>query len=129
MGVPHVFLHRKRTAPAASRSEYTLIRLGRIGEKDMRSYGKPGGGAGRDLIAVAMPDAVLVARADRAQDVKLAVSALKAKGARQAETLNRDFRPWGWYESLVIGDRFQVKPRQAAHGVDRGADRQLFRRG
>ena len=62
-----------------------------------------------DLIAVAMPDAVLVARADRAQDVKLAVSALKAKGARQAETLNRDFRPWGWYESLVIGDRFQVK--------------------
>jgi mannose-1-phosphate guanylyltransferase/mannose-6-phosphate isomerase len=62
-----------------------------------------------DLIAVAMPDAVLVARADRAQDVKLAVTALKARGAPQAETLPRDFRPWGWYESLVIGDRFQVK--------------------
>ncbi|MBJ2149403.1 mannose-1-phosphate guanylyltransferase/mannose-6-phosphate isomerase [Paracoccus sp. IB05] len=67
-------------------------------------------GIGLDgLIAVAMPDAVLVARADRAQDVKKAVAALKAKGARQAETLPRDFRPWGWYESLVVGDRFQVK--------------------
>ncbi|PFG62063.1 mannose-1-phosphate guanylyltransferase/mannose-6-phosphate isomerase [Thioclava sp. ES.031] len=62
-----------------------------------------------DIIAVAMPDAVLVAHKDRAQDVKKAVAELKAKGATQAETLPRDFRPWGWYESLVIGKRFQVK--------------------
>jgi mannose-1-phosphate guanylyltransferase/mannose-6-phosphate isomerase len=67
-------------------------------------------GIGLDgIIAIAMPDAVLVARADRAQDVKKAVAALKAKGAKQAETLPRDYRPWGWYESLVIGERFQVK--------------------
>ena len=62
-----------------------------------------------NIIAVAMPDAVLVAHKDRAQDVKKAVAELKAKGAAQAETLPRDFRPWGWYESLVIGQRFQVK--------------------
>ena len=62
-----------------------------------------------DVIAVAMPDAVLVAHKDRAQDVKLAVAALKSKGIPQAETLPRDFRPWGWYESLVVGGRFQVK--------------------
>jgi mannose-1-phosphate guanylyltransferase/mannose-6-phosphate isomerase len=62
-----------------------------------------------DIVAVAMPDAVLVARKDRAQDVKLAVAALKSQGARQAETFPRDHRPWGWFESLVIGDRFQVK--------------------
>jgi mannose-1-phosphate guanylyltransferase/mannose-6-phosphate isomerase len=62
-----------------------------------------------DIIAVAMPDAVLVAHKDRAQDVKTAVAALKAKGVPQAETLPRDYRPWGWYESLVIGPRFQVK--------------------
>lgn len=62
-----------------------------------------------DIIAVAMPDAVLVAHKDRAQDVKLAVAALKAKAAPQAETLPRDYRPWGWYESLVVGPRFQVK--------------------
>ncbi len=63
----------------------------------------------KDIIAVAMPDAVLVAHMDRAQDVKRAVEALKAKKAKQAQTFPRDFRPWGWYESLVIGDRFQVK--------------------
>lgn len=62
-----------------------------------------------DLIVVAMPDAVLVAHKDRAQDVKKAVTALKAQGALQAETLPRDYRPWGWYESLVVGGRFQVK--------------------
>ena len=62
-----------------------------------------------DIIAVAMPDAVLVAHKDRAQDVKLAVTKLKAKGAAQAETLPRDYRPWGWYESIALGPRFQVK--------------------
>lgn len=63
----------------------------------------------KDIIAVAMPDAVLVADAKRGQDVKLAVSALKEKGARQATDFPRDHRPWGWFESLVIGERFQVK--------------------
>jgi mannose-1-phosphate guanylyltransferase/mannose-6-phosphate isomerase len=62
-----------------------------------------------DIVAVAMPDAVLVAHKSRAQDVRRAVDALKAEGAPQAETLPRDYRPWGWYESLVVGGRFQVK--------------------
>ncbi|MDP4062058.1 Alginate biosynthesis protein AlgA [Rhodobacteraceae bacterium LE17] len=62
-----------------------------------------------DVIAVAMPDAVLVAHKDRTQDVKNAVAELKAKGAAQAETLPRDYRPWGWYESIALGPRFQVK--------------------
>lgn len=63
----------------------------------------------KDVVAVAMNDAVLVAHKDRAQEVKKAVSALKAKKAAQAETFPRDHRPWGWFESLVVGDRFQVK--------------------
>lgn len=62
-----------------------------------------------DMIAVAMPDAVLVARKGDAQRVKEAVAALKSAGARQATAFNRDFRPWGWYESLALGNRFQVK--------------------
>ena len=62
-----------------------------------------------DVIAVAMPDAVLVAHKDRTQDVKKAVAELKAKGVAQAETLPRDYRPWGWYESIALGPRFQVK--------------------
>ena len=63
----------------------------------------------QDIIAVAMPDAVLIAPRHRAQDVKAAVAALKKDGVRQAETFPRDHRPWGWFESLVMGDRFQVK--------------------
>lgn len=62
-----------------------------------------------DIIAVAMPDAVLVAHKSHAQAVKTVVSALKSKGAVQAETFPRDHRPWGWFESLVMGPRFQVK--------------------
>lgn len=63
----------------------------------------------KDVIAVAMPDAVLVADASRAQDVKKAVEALKAKQAKQATEFPMDHRPWGWFESLVVGERFQVK--------------------
>ncbi|WP_119306315.1 mannose-1-phosphate guanylyltransferase/mannose-6-phosphate isomerase [Cohaesibacter haloalkalitolerans] len=62
-----------------------------------------------NVVAVAMPDAVLVADITRAQDVRKAVDALKSKKARQAESFPRDHRPWGWFESLVIGSRFQVK--------------------
>ncbi|MGR3617169.1 MAG: mannose-1-phosphate guanylyltransferase/mannose-6-phosphate isomerase [Paracoccaceae bacterium] len=62
-----------------------------------------------DIVAIAMPDAVLIAHKDKTQDVKQAVTALKAKGAIQATNLPVDHRPWGWFESLVIGDRFQVK--------------------
>ncbi len=62
-----------------------------------------------DIVAIAMPDAVLVTHRDRAQDVKQAVTALKDQGLDQAETLPRDYRPWGWFESLAVGDRFQVK--------------------
>lgn len=63
----------------------------------------------KDVIAVAMADAVLVADRSRAQDVKIAVERLKEKRRPQAEAFPRDHRPWGWFESLAIGDRFQVK--------------------
>lgn len=62
-----------------------------------------------DIIAVAMPDAVLVAHKDRVQDVKVAVTKLREQGVVQAESLPRDHRPWGWYESVALGPRFQVK--------------------
>ncbi|WP_134679315.1 mannose-1-phosphate guanylyltransferase/mannose-6-phosphate isomerase [Paracoccus ravus] len=63
----------------------------------------------QDVMVVATNDAVLVAGMDRAQEVRKAVSALKSKGARQAETFLRDHRPWGWFETLALADRFQVK--------------------
>ncbi|CUH84788.1 mannose-1-phosphate guanylyltransferase/mannose-6-phosphate isomerase [Thalassovita mediterranea] len=70
-----------------------------------------------DIMVVAMPDAVLVADKNRAQDVKQAVTALKEKGASQAVQFPIDHRPWGWFESLVIGDRFQVKRIHVSPGA------------
>jgi len=61
------------------------------------------------IVAVAMRDAVLVASLDRAQDVRLAVDALKSRGATQAEEHPHCHRPWGWYESLAMAPDFQVK--------------------
>lgn len=62
-----------------------------------------------DMIVVAMPDAVLVAPRAASQRVGEAVAALKAKSIKQADTMASDKRPWGWFESLAVGDGFQVK--------------------
>ena len=63
----------------------------------------------KDIITVATSDAVLIAGRDRSQDVKLAVQMLQAKNVPQAETHPKDYRPWGWFESLTDGSGFQVK--------------------
>ena len=62
-----------------------------------------------DIVAVAMRDAVLVADKSRAQDVKAVVTALRTANAPQADDYPRFHRPWGWYETLCLGSRFQVK--------------------
>ena len=61
------------------------------------------------IVAIAMRDAVLVAPKSRAQDVKRVVDTLRAAGAGQADDYPRFHRPWGWYETLCLGSRFQVK--------------------
>ena len=62
-----------------------------------------------DLVVVETADAVLVARRDRAQDVKILVEKLKAGGRDEHVYHTRVHRPWGWYEGIDAGDRFQVK--------------------
>ncbi|MEO1774514.1 MAG: mannose-1-phosphate guanylyltransferase/mannose-6-phosphate isomerase [Pseudomonadota bacterium] len=61
------------------------------------------------IVAVATRDGVLVAAKDRAQDVRKVVDGLKAQNARQATEFPKCYRPWGWYETIGLGDRFQVK--------------------
>lgn len=61
------------------------------------------------MIVIAMPDAVLVAPRSASQRVGEAVLSLKARALKQAEAMPRDIRPWGWFESLAVGDGFQVK--------------------
>ncbi|MCR5879524.1 cupin domain-containing protein [Phenylobacterium sp. J367] len=62
-----------------------------------------------DLIVIATPDAVLVASRHADQDVKKVVERLKASNHDTAVQTRRVYRPWGWYEGLHAGDRFQVK--------------------
>jgi mannose-1-phosphate guanylyltransferase/mannose-6-phosphate isomerase len=62
-----------------------------------------------DLVIVETADAVLVAHKDRAQDVKLTVDSLKRKARGEHMNHRRVYRPWGYYESLDNGSRFQVK--------------------
>lgn len=62
-----------------------------------------------EMIVVAMPDAVLVAPKSASQRVGEAVKSLKERGIRQGEAMPRDMRPWGWFESLAVGNGFQVK--------------------
>ncbi len=62
-----------------------------------------------DAVVVVTEDAVLVTHRDRAQDVKRVVERLRSAGRHEAVAHNRCYRPWGFYESLIHGDRFQVK--------------------
>ncbi len=62
-----------------------------------------------NIAAVAMGDAVLIADMSKTEEVKTVVSELKAKKAKQAESFPRDHRPWGYFETLSLGERFQVK--------------------
>ncbi len=62
-----------------------------------------------DLIVVATSDAVMVAPRARAEDVKTLVARLKADARPQATDHRRVHRPWGYYESIDMGERFQVK--------------------
>ncbi|KJZ06101.1 mannose-1-phosphate guanyltransferase [Halomonas sp. S2151] len=62
-----------------------------------------------DLVVVETKDAVLVAHKDRVQEVKQIVARLKAEG-RSEQTSHREvYRPWGVYDSIGSGDRYQVK--------------------
>lgn len=62
-----------------------------------------------DVIVVATEDAVLVAGRDKAPDVKAMVEGLRRKGRREPVSHRKVHRPWGCFQSVHAGDRFQVK--------------------
>ena len=62
-----------------------------------------------DLVVVATKDAVLVIPRERAQHVRELVEKLKAGNRPEAITHPRVYRPWGYYEAIDAGERFQVK--------------------
>jgi mannose-1-phosphate guanylyltransferase / mannose-6-phosphate isomerase len=70
----------------------------------------------KDMMVVASRDAVLVVPRERAEAVKELVAALKQAERPEATDHRRVYRPWGHYESVDSGDRFQVKRLVVAPG-------------
>lgn len=62
-----------------------------------------------DMVVIETPDAILVAHMSRTQDVKKIVDGLKQDGRPEWQLHRKVFRPWGWYNGVDAGERFQVK--------------------
>lgn len=62
-----------------------------------------------NIVVVQTADAILVADKNRTQDVKKIVATLKAEKRGLASSHRKVHRPWGWYDSIDSGERFQVK--------------------
>ena len=63
----------------------------------------------KNVMAIAMPDAVLITDKGSSSSLKLALQKLKENGVAQSEKFPTDIRPWGQFESLVLENGFQVK--------------------
>nr|WP_308418640.1 mannose-1-phosphate guanylyltransferase/mannose-6-phosphate isomerase [Chitinimonas arctica] len=62
-----------------------------------------------DLVVVETPDAILVVHKSKTQEVKQIVDKLKRERRTEGQLHRKVFRPWGWYDSVDNGERFQVK--------------------
>jgi mannose-1-phosphate guanylyltransferase / mannose-6-phosphate isomerase len=62
-----------------------------------------------NMVVVETPDAILVAHMSNTQHVKKIVDSLKREGRPEGELHRKVFRPWGWYDGVDSGERFQVK--------------------
>ena len=62
-----------------------------------------------DVVVVETPDAILVVHKNKTQDVKKIVDSLKLEGRSEGRLHRKVFRPWGWYDGIDAGERFQVK--------------------
>jgi mannose-1-phosphate guanylyltransferase/mannose-6-phosphate isomerase len=63
----------------------------------------------QDVVVVETADAVLVSERSRSQEVKAIVGALSRQQRDEHTAHRKVHRPWGWYDSIDVGERFQVK--------------------
>ncbi len=80
-----------------------------------------------DQVVIETADAVLVAHKDKAQEVKAIVQQLKAEKRSEAELHRRVYRPWGSYECIDCGERFQVKRIEVKPGASLSLQRHYHR--
>jgi mannose-1-phosphate guanylyltransferase/mannose-6-phosphate isomerase len=80
-----------------------------------------------DVVVVTTKDAVLVTSKERSGDVKELVAGLVADGVDEATAHLRMHRPWGWYQRIEIGPRFQVKRIQVKPGARLSLQKHMHR--
>ena len=62
-----------------------------------------------NLIVIDTPDATFIASQDKAHEVKSIIESLQKKGRDEVHSNRKVYRPWGWYDSIDLGEHFQVK--------------------
>lgn len=72
----------------------------------------------QDLVVISTVDALLVASRERAQDVRQVVGWLREQRREEASQHRRVYRPWGSYEQMDSGERFQVKRLTVKPGAE-----------
>ncbi len=80
-----------------------------------------------DIVVVATQDAVLVTDREHSGDIKSLFARLTAEKAPEAEAHLRVHRPWGWYQRIEIGPRFQVKRIQVLPGARLSLQKHMHR--
>jgi len=63
----------------------------------------------KNIVVVETPDAILVADKSQVQKIKEVVAKLKEDGRTEGKSHRKVYRPWGWYDGIDFGERFQVK--------------------
>ena len=80
-----------------------------------------------NLFVVDTPDATLIATKDKIQQVKQVVWQLQKEGRYEEQLHRKVYRPWGWYDSIDKGTRFQVKRIYVNPGASISLQRHLYR--
>jgi len=70
-----------------------------------------------DLIVVDTPDSTLIAKKEKAQEVKFIVETLRTNNRDESNIHRKVYRPWGWYDSIEVGENFQVKKLHVNSGA------------
>lgn len=81
----------------------------------------------RDIVVVGTPDAVLVMHATRAEEIKEIVCDLKVKNIPQATNHEKEYRPWGWFETIVANTQYKVKRLTVKPGASLSLQKHQFR--
>tara|TARA_X000000950_G_C13871540_1_gene643100 strand:+ start:535 stop:1974 length:1440 start_codon:yes stop_codon:yes gene_type:complete len=80
-----------------------------------------------NIVAISMSDAVLVSQKNELRLMKDVVSALRKQEIPQAEIFPKDYRPWGWFETLIKKERFHVKRIKVKPGAALSLQSHKFR--